>query len=311
VSATATYALGRTPEEHDRLRAQARVWEGATSRLLDAIGLRRGARCLDAGCGPGETMRLMAERVGAVGRVHGIDVDAWLGAITVEQLHATGHHQCSFEAHDVAADLPIPGAPFDLVYARLLLYHLPDRLAVLGRLWDAVAPGGNLVIQDYDLRGISVLPALDSVDDVVRVLIEAFAAVGCDVHIGVRLPQLFAEVGIGEPDGTDVAGRLEPLATGRAILDRTLRSVLPTAVAHGVVSESEGAEILAALDRDAERFPDRPIMWPLMVGAWKAKAGRLTRPPFRRASRTTRALPVQARPDAERAASPRASGGQA
>jgi ubiquinone/menaquinone biosynthesis C-methylase UbiE len=271
VSATATYALGRSPEEHDRLRAQARVWEDATSRLLDAIGLARGARCLDAGCGPGETMRLMAERVGAIGRVHGIDVDASLGEITVERLQAAGHHQCSFEAHDVAADTPIAGAPFDLVYARLLLYHLPDRVAVLGRLWDAVAPGGHLVIQDYDLRGLSVLPALDSVEEVNRVLIDSFTAVGCDVHIGARLPQLFAEVGIGEPDGTDVAGRLEPLATGRAILDRTFRSVLPTAFAHGVVSESDAEAILDALERDVQRFPDSSMMWPLLVGAWKRR----------------------------------------
>ena len=58
------YALGRTPEEYERLRAQARVWEAATGRLLDRVGLAPGARCLDAGCGPGETMRLMAQRVG-------------------------------------------------------------------------------------------------------------------------------------------------------------------------------------------------------------------------------------------------------
>src|SRR5262249_10833810 len=31
----AAYALGRTPEEYDRLRMQARVWEIATGRLLD------------------------------------------------------------------------------------------------------------------------------------------------------------------------------------------------------------------------------------------------------------------------------------
>jgi len=29
------YALSRTPEEHQRLRSQARVWEPATGRLFD------------------------------------------------------------------------------------------------------------------------------------------------------------------------------------------------------------------------------------------------------------------------------------
>jgi len=79
-----TYALGREPEEYERLRAQAQVWQPATARLLEEVGLGPGERRLDAGCGPGEAMRLMAERVGSAGSVHGIDVDASLGDIAVD-----------------------------------------------------------------------------------------------------------------------------------------------------------------------------------------------------------------------------------
>jgi SAM-dependent methyltransferase len=265
------YSLGHTPEEHDRLRAQARVWEAATGRLLDEIGLARGARCLDVGCGPGETMRAMADRVGAVGRVQGMDLDAALGTLSIERLRAEGYHQCAFCRHDITAEEPISGAPFDLVYARLLLYHLPERATVLARLWDAVAPGGHLVVQDYDLRGLRVLPALDSFDEMLRVLGDAFGAAGCEVHAGALLPELFARAGVGDPDGTDVAGRLEPLATGRAIVERTFRSLLPTAVAHGITTEAQAEATLAAFDRDVARFPDRPMTWPLMIGAWKRK----------------------------------------
>jgi SAM-dependent methyltransferase len=265
------YSLGHTAEEHERLRVQARVWEAATGRLLDEIALARGARCLDVGCGPGETMRAMAERVGAVGRVQGIDLDASLGELSIEALRGEGHHQCAFCRHDITAEEPIPGAPFDLVYARLLLFHLPEREAVLARMWEAVAPGGHLVVQDYDVRGLAVLPALDSVDEMGRVLIDAFGAAGCDVHAGARLPELFARADIGDPDGTDVAGRLEPLATGRAIVERTFLSLLPTALAHGITTEAQAEATLAAFDRDVARFPDRPLTWPLMIGAWKSK----------------------------------------
>ena len=265
------YALGHTPEEYERLRLQALVWEASTGRLLGEIGLAAGASCLDAGCGPGETMRLMAERVGPAGRVVGLDVDESLGGLALERLHAAGHAQCSWQRHDVAADTPIPGAPFDLVHARLLLFHLPERVAVLARLWDAVAPGGHLFVQDYDLRAIGVLPALASVEELGRVLTGAFTAAGADVSAGARLPVLFAQAGVGEPDGTDVAGRLEPLATGRVVLESVLRSVLPAALIHGVTTENEAAEILSALDRDAARFPDRPMLWPLMIGAWKRR----------------------------------------
>jgi ubiquinone/menaquinone biosynthesis C-methylase UbiE len=269
------YALARTPREYERLRAQSRAWEAATSRLLDQVGLAAGASCLDAGCGPGETMRLMAQRVGPTGRVTGIDVDAPLGAQALTMLQNAGHRQCRFAPLDVTTDEPIPGAPFDLVYARLLLYHLPARVAVMRRLWDAVAPGGHLLIQDYDIRTVGVLPTLDSLEELRRVIVEAFSAAGCDVQIGARLPELFAQAAIGAPDGTDVAGRLEPLADSQALLTGAYQSILPTAIAHGITTEQRAAGTLSKVAHDIERFPSRPTLWPLLIGAWKSKSGGL------------------------------------
>jgi 2-polyprenyl-3-methyl-5-hydroxy-6-metoxy-1,4-benzoquinol methylase len=267
-----SYALGRTPLEHERLRAQARVWEAATGRLLDQAGLAPGARCLDAGCGPGETMSVMAQRTGPAGRVLGIDTDGVLGAAALAMLHRAGHRNCAFLAHDLTAGGPVPGGPFGVVYARLLLFHLPQRVAVLARLWDAVAPGGHLIVQDYDIRSADVLPPLDSVGELLRVITGAFTAAGCDVHAGARLAQLFAQAGIGTPDGTDVAGRIEPLASGRTLFEGTFRSVLPTALAHGITTRRKADAALAAIDRDAIRHADRPVLWPLLIGAWKRKA---------------------------------------
>jgi hypothetical protein len=47
--------------------------------------------------------------------------------------------------------------------------------------------------------------------------------------------------------------------------------VLPAAVTHGITTERQGAALLAAIAQDVERFPDRPALWPLLVGAWKRK----------------------------------------
>jgi SAM-dependent methyltransferase len=265
------YALGHSPPEHERLRAQARVWEAATGRLLDQVGLAPGASCLDAGCGPGETMRLMAQRTGPTGHVLGIDADGALGAAAVAMLHGTGHRNGRFIQHDLAAGRPVPGGPFDLVFARLLLFHLPQRVAVLARLWDAVAPGGHLVVQDYDIRSAGVLPALGSVSELLRVITGAFTAAGCDVHAGARLAQLLTQAGAGTPDGTDVAGRIEPLASGRTLFESTFRSVLPAALTHGITTKTDADAALAAIGRDAIRHAARPVLWPLLIGAWKRK----------------------------------------
>jgi hypothetical protein len=216
-------------------------------------------------------MRVLAQRTGPAGRVLGIDVDDTLGAAALAMLHGAGHRNCAFRTHDLTADVPVPGGPFGIVYARLLLFHLPQRVAVLARLWDAVAPGGHLIVQDYDIRSAGVLPALDSVDEMFRVITGAFTAAGCDMHAGARLAQLFAQAGVGNPDGTDVAGRIEPLASGRALFESSFRSVLPTALAHGITTRKAAEATLAGIDRDAGRFPDRPALWPLLIGAWKHK----------------------------------------
>ena len=268
------YALGRTPEEYERLRAQARVWESATGRLLDQVGLAPGASCLDAGCGPGETMRLMAQRVGPAGRVLGVDVDASLGAQALAMLHErrSSSVRVPRPATSTAGE-PIPGAPFDLVYARLLLFHLPERVAVLARLWDAVAPGGHLLVQDYDLRSVGVLPAArQRRASWCRVVIGAFTAVGCDVHVGARLPQLFAQAGIGDPDGTDVSGRHRAARLGpRACSSHRPQ---PAADRHRARRHHRGGCRRDAGRRSAATpigFPDRPVLWPLLIGAWKRK----------------------------------------
>src|SRR4051794_4000363 len=144
------YVLGRSEAEYERLTGQARWWEPETARLLDAVGVPTGARCLDAGCGPGEVMRLLAERAGPDGHVLGIDVDEALGRRGLERLHAAGYHRCAFAAVDLQQH-QVPGGPFDVVYARLLLLHVDDTVAVLRRLWECVAPGGVLIVHDHDL----------------------------------------------------------------------------------------------------------------------------------------------------------------
>ncbi|GAA2848450.1 hypothetical protein Acy02nite_01940 [Actinoplanes cyaneus] len=258
---TTDYALGRTDAEIERVRAQARLWSADTARLLDRLGLAPGERCLDAGCGPGETMRLMAERVGPSGEVTGIDVDPGISRLAPGRVIV----------HDLTADEPVPGGPYDLVHARLLLFHTPRQADVLRRLWDAVAPGGRLLVQDYDMRPVGMNPVLDISEEMTGVVVAAFGAAGCDVRAGSRLPYLMAEAGIGAPDGTDVAGRLVPSAVGLPILESVYRSLLPVAFAHGLTTPEESAKAIDTLRRETAAEPHRYVLLPLLNGAWKTK----------------------------------------
>jgi SAM-dependent methyltransferase len=265
------YVLPRDPTEYERLRAQARAWRDATGRLFDQVALGPGARCLDAGCGPGHTMRLMAERVGPSGHVTGVDIDAALGDEALALLLAAGYGSCAFEQLDLESDEPIPGAPFDLVYARLLLFHAGDQAAMVRRLWDAVTPGGYLVLHDYDMRTADALPGLESMQEWKRVVLSALSEAGRDIHIGHRLPLLVQEAGLGTSDGTDVAGRLESLRSGGWLFAEVYRSILPLAIRLGLATRASYDRWSNAFARDTAQHPDSALLWPLLIGTWKRK----------------------------------------
>ena len=45
---------------------------------------------------------------------------------------------------------PLPEGAFDLVHARLVLIHVPQRETALARLVTALKPGGWIVVEDFD-----------------------------------------------------------------------------------------------------------------------------------------------------------------
>jgi hypothetical protein len=109
-------------------------------------------------------------------------------------------------------------------------------------------------------------------DQLAGFILGAFTAAGCEVRAGALLPRLFQEAGVGFPDATDVAGRLERLVDAAPMLEGVVRSLLPAAMARGQVTESDGHALIAQLHDAVAEDPDRPLLWPLLLGAWKQKA---------------------------------------
>ena len=180
------YVLGRTSEEYQRLRSQARLWERVTAQALDRVGIGPGMRCLDVGCGPGEVMRLMAGRVGASGCVTGLDNDGRLGRETVEVLRTTAGGQFGFIHADAETAGEVAGGPFDLVYARLLLLHVRDPVAMVRKLYAWTRPGGVMLVQDYDCHPMSIVPRMVTWEEFERVFCGVPEKAGLDLRIGQK-----------------------------------------------------------------------------------------------------------------------------
>lgn len=101
----------------------------------------RGSRCLEVGAGAGSIAHWLAEQVGPQGQVLATD----LAPISIPS-----HPRLKVLRHDIVNE-PVPDGPWDLVHTRLLLMHLPSRLDVLRKLAAALAPGGVLVVEDWDI----------------------------------------------------------------------------------------------------------------------------------------------------------------
>jgi SAM-dependent methyltransferase len=141
--ASTSYAFRDSAVASARLAGVARMFAPATGALLARVPSRRRARLVDLGCGPGHTTRLLAETFRDA-RVIGVDrSDAFLAEARRNVA------DCEFACVDVtAADLP--GTPADLVYARFVLSHLPRRDAVVRGWFEALAPGGALVVEEVE-----------------------------------------------------------------------------------------------------------------------------------------------------------------
>ena len=160
------YTYGDSELAGDRLELVAALFE-PTSRsfLLDAAG--EPSLALDLGCGPGATTRLIQQVSGA--RTIGIDRSfAFLG-------RARSASALAFVVADVAVGGP-PVKTADLLYARLLLAHLPDPVAAVARWSTILTIGGRVLVDD--------LERIETDDDVFRTYLDEVALAVVRSHGG-------------------------------------------------------------------------------------------------------------------------------
>jgi len=265
------YLLGHSTEEYDRLRRQAEMLAPATRRLLRSIGLRPGWTCLDVGCGPGETMRLMGEIVGPSGEVTGLDRDAKAGREAIERLQATGTGQYRFIEANMESTDEIGGELFDLTFARLSLQFARDPVAVLRRMYSWTKPGGYIAVQDYYARTMNLYPKPEACSELLRVIFETIERSGQDMEFAFKLPVYFVEAGIGAPDGTDMnlpMTAFEPFIT---MYQTFCRSLLPKSIDLGITTEARMQSVFRDLEQATAEDRQYSALWPLMIGVWKRK----------------------------------------
>jgi SAM-dependent methyltransferase len=141
VTAADGYLLdNRQAEAGQRFDALSEPFDACTFRHLEAVGIAPGWRVWEVGAGGPAAPSWLYRRVRPQGRVLATDID-------IRWLDPAGGYEVL--RHDVGLDPP-PDDVFDLVHARLLLGHVPQRDRALEVLVSVLRPGGWLVLEEAD-----------------------------------------------------------------------------------------------------------------------------------------------------------------
>jgi SAM-dependent methyltransferase len=118
------YLSERDSQRKPRFQLPEELADPTSVRRLEATGVGEGWRCLEVGAGRGSVAHWLANRVGPSGSVEVVSDDL--------------------------LELELPEESLDLVHARCVLMHVPDRQRALQRMVSWLRPGGWLVVEELD-----------------------------------------------------------------------------------------------------------------------------------------------------------------
>jgi SAM-dependent methyltransferase len=238
-----------------RFAALSALFDPGTIRHLEDRGVGPGWHCLEVGGGGGSIATWLAARVAPTGTVLVTDIDPRF-------LESSNPPNLVVRCHNIVTD-PLPEATFDLVYARLVLMHLPERAKVLDRMIDALKSGGWLVVEDFDSASMPPDPTVSP------------GEVSLKTHVAMR--KLQDSRGVDRRCGCRLFGRLRAhglisvgaearifmLASGfpgASWLSANYEQLRSAMIDVGDITENDFNQDLARLDDPNFMMPS-PILW--------------------------------------------------
>jgi len=191
---TENYVFANTQQaqEWERLSAVQDEFDPMTHQHLERLGVSSGWSCLEVGAGAGSIMKWLCDRVGEHGRVVAVDLDPrYVKEIQLPNLEV--------RRLDIAAT-EVEASSFDLVHARFVLMHIPERQRAISHMVQALKPGGWLLLEDADF--ITAMPAdkdtpeAPAIERVLEATRQLYFSMGIDPFMGRKLPLILQDLSL-------------------------------------------------------------------------------------------------------------------
>ncbi len=193
-SASGRYLLGDSPAEIRHLVEQADVYAYEANELFELIGVAANTAAIDVGCGVMGVLHLIAEHVGADGRVVGLDREARMVEYGRKLAEQRGLAVEFIEAD--ATTTGLPDRAFDLVHARTLLLNVQNPEQILTEMVRIARPGGVVAVQEPDASAWNCDPPHPVFDILRGAILNAYRRTGKDFSIGRRIARMLKDAGL-------------------------------------------------------------------------------------------------------------------
>ncbi|MFF3891196.1 methyltransferase domain-containing protein [Streptomyces sp. NPDC001914] len=246
-----------------RFEALATLFDPTTFRHMERFGVGSGWRCWEVGAGGTSVVSWLAKKVGPTGKVVATDIDtSWAASVARSPVEV--------RVHDVGAEEP-PGEGFDLVHARLVLVHVPDRERALQSMIKALRPGGRLLVEDADpaLQPLLCPEEYGPEQQLANRLRQGFRTLladrGADLAYGRKLPRLLRDAGLRGVEADAYFPVTSPAC--EALESATVRQIRDQLVTAGLATQDEIDQHLANVAAGSMDLATAP-----MISAWGRKS---------------------------------------
>ncbi|MSR23099.1 MAG: class I SAM-dependent methyltransferase [Gemmatimonadetes bacterium] len=120
-------------------------------RVVSMIGMQPGDVVADIGAGTGVFTVLMAKEVGPTGTVVPVEIDEGFMPIIMDKAREAGVENVAFVLGEFD-DPKLPRRDIDIAFFHDVLHHVEHRQEYLRALAGYLAPGGRIVVVDYDMN---------------------------------------------------------------------------------------------------------------------------------------------------------------
>jgi SAM-dependent methyltransferase len=241
-----------------RLDAMEAFLDPGTFALLERIGVSDGWHCLELGAGGGSVADWLARRIGTSGRIVATDLD------TCHLAARAAATMIEIRQHDIVTE-ELEECAFDLIHARLVLEHLPERDLVLRKLVRALRAGGWLLVESVDY--VSAVPVSElgarEHERSQKIRLRQFEGAGIKFDLGRCLPCMLRANGLIEVGNEGRVFVMEGGSPGALWFRLSMEQLRPHLVGSGKLSDAE-------VDRMLEFFanPDWVALSPVIFAAW-------------------------------------------